>query len=315
MYTTMPRRVALALTAVTLTFAAAACGSDDDESSDTTAGTTATTAAGATQAPASTEKTTATTLGGSGAGEEVDAFCQAELEAEAAAQSEDPSAAGPAFEALVAAAPEEIKATVEEVIANAESGPGEPAFDEPYGEMIAFMQDNCGFTELEVEAADYSFKGLPPEVEAGPAIITFTNVGEEVHEIAMARINNGVTETVAELLELPEEEALSKITPVGGGFGLPGATTYAVVDLGEPGDYVATCFIPEGLTPDVMAQMEEMESEGAGEPEGTSPEETDDTSPAGTEGAEGTTPEGSGPMAELGPPHALLGMVQEFTVT
>ncbi|CAN5680356.1 hypothetical protein BH18ACT2_BH18ACT2_24530 [soil metagenome] len=304
----MPRRVALALTAVTCSFAAAACGSDDDESSATTAGTTATTAGGAAPtstvpetttevtAETTTAETTETTIGES-AGGDVDAFCQAEVAAEAAAQSEDLSEAGPAFEALDAA-PDEIKPTVEEVVANAESGPGDPAFDEPYGEMIAFMQDNCGFTDLEVEGADYSFTGLPPEVEAGPAIITFTNVGEEVHEISMARINDGVTETVAELLELPEEEVFSKITPVGRGFGLPGTMSYAVVDLSEPGNYVATCFIPKGLTPEVMAQMEEMA------PEGTSPEGTD-----------GSPPAGSDPMAELGPPHALLGMVQEFTVT
>lgn len=132
------------------------------------------------------------------------------------------------------------------------------------------MKDNCGFTELEVEGADYSFTGLPAEVAAGPAIITFTNVGEELHEISVARINDGATETVAELLELPEEEALSKITPVGGGFGLPGTTSYAVIDLAEPGTYVATCFIPEGLTPDVAEQMEEMESEGT-MPEGSGP--------------------------------------------
>ncbi|MGI9052082.1 MAG: hypothetical protein ACR2HQ_05445, partial [Ilumatobacteraceae bacterium] len=178
------------------------------------------------------------------------------------------------------------------------SGPGDPAFDEPYGEMIAFMQDKCGYTELEVEGADYSFTGIPAEVDAGPAIIAFTNVGEELHEVSFARVNDDTTDSVEELLELPEEEAFSKITPVGGGFGLPGTTSYAVVDLSEPGNYVATCFIPEGLTPEVMAQMEEMA------PEGTSPEGTD-----------GSTPEGSDPMAELGPPHALLGMVQEFTVT
>ena len=57
---------------------------------------------------------------------DVDEFCQAELAAEAAASGEDPAAAGPAFEALVAAAPADLKATVEDVIAHAEEGPGSP---------------------------------------------------------------------------------------------------------------------------------------------------------------------------------------------
>ncbi len=309
MHTTMPRRAALAFTAATLTFAAAACGSDDDSSSDATATTAAatTTAAGATE----------TTAGGSGAASDVAAFCEAELAAEQAVQSGDPAAAGPALEALVAASPEEVRPAVEEVVANAESGPGDPAFDEPYGELIAFMKENCGFTELEVEGADYSFTGLPADVEAGPAIVTFKNTGEELHEIAFSRVNDGVTETVQELLELPEEEALSKITAVGGGFGFPGTTSFAVVDLSEPGKYVATCFIPQGLTPEVAEQME-----AAGEgPEGTAPEGSmpEGSMPEGSmpEGSmpEGSMPEGSMPEGELGPPHAVLGMVQEFTVT
>ena len=253
MHTTMPRRAALALTAATLTFAAAACGSDDDnDSADSTAVTTAAGATETTSAAGAAE----TTGSGSGASTDVDAFCEAELAAEQAVQSEDTSAAGPALEALVAAAPEEIKPTVEEVVANAGGGPGDPAFDEPYGEMIAFVKENCGFNELEVEGADYSFTGIPADVPAGPTIVTFTNTGEELHEVAFSRINDGVTETVQELLELPEEEALSKLTPVGGGFGLPGVTSFSVVDLSEPGRYLATCFIPEGLTPEVAEQME-----------------------------------------------------------
>ena len=212
----------------------------------------------------------------------------------------------------MAAAPEEIKPTVEEVVANAGGGPGDPAFDEPYGEMIAFVKENCGFNELEVEGADYSFSGIPADVPAGPTIVTFTNTGEELHEVAFSRINDGVTETVQELLELPEEEALSKLTPVGGGFGLPGVTSFSVVDLSEPGRYLATCFIPEGLTPEVAEQMEA----SGGAPEGTAPEGSmaEGSMPEGSM-PEGSAPGDGAPEGELGPPHAVLGMVQEFTVT
>ncbi|MGI9031654.1 MAG: hypothetical protein ACR2HP_16990 [Ilumatobacteraceae bacterium] len=318
----MPRRMALALTALTFTLAAAACGSDDDgDSAATTAGgAPATTASGAPETTAAPETTEAaggetteggaeTTSGGSGGATDVDAFCAAELDVEAAILAEDPEAIGPAFEALSAAAPEDVKGSVDTAIAEAEvfvaegSEPTEEFFT-AYGEVISYMKDNCGFNELEVEGGDYVFTGIPADVPAGPAIITFTNVGEELHELSFARINDDVTETVQELIELPEEEAFSKIVPAGGTFAVPGETGYTVVDFAEPGRYAATCFIPEGLTPEVAEEMEAMESEGT-MPEGSMPEGSM------PEGTMGSMPGGP----ELGPPHAILGMVQEFTVT
>ena len=158
-------RVAPALVAGALIFGFAACGGDDDDDAggDTTAAPATTGAA--TETSGATETTAATegTEGGAAGEASVEAFCEAELAAEAAASGEDPSAAGPAFEALVAASPEEIKPAVEEVIANAETGPGTPAFDEPYAEMIGFVKDNCGFGEINVTAADYSYTGLEAE--------------------------------------------------------------------------------------------------------------------------------------------------------
>ena len=293
----MPWRAALAVTAATLTFAAAACGSDDDSSDSTTAtsAASATTAAGATD----------TASGGSGAATGVAAFCEAELAAESAVTS-DPAAAGPLFEAMVAAAPDDLKETAQAVVDNAEAGPGSPEFDEPYGELIGFMKENCGFNELEVEGADYTFTGIPADVPAGPTIITFNNVGEEVHVIDMVRINDDVTETVQELLELPEEEAFSKVTSIAGVFAMPGSTSYAVADL-TAGSYAALCPIPQGTTPEVMEQM----SGGGGAPSGSAPEGTEGGEPGATDGS---TPEGSSPGAEM-PPHFALGMIQEFAVT
>ena len=206
---------------------------------------------------------------------------------------------------MVAAAPADVTETAQAVVDNAEAGPGAPEFDEPYGELIGFMKENCGFNELEVEGADYTFTGIPADVPAGPTIITFNNVGEEVHVIDLLRINDDVTETVQELLELPEEEAFSKVTAVDGVFAMPGSTSYSVVDL-TAGNYAALCPIPQGTTPEVMEQMA-----SDGPPSDSAPEGTEGSVPGATDGS---APEGSSPGAEM-PPHFALGMVQEFTVT
>jgi hypothetical protein len=254
---------------------------------------------------------------------DVAAFCEAEVAVEAAVASGDPAAIGPALEGVIAAAPEDIRPTVETVAANAEN-PESPEFAEAYSAMIEYMKANCGYAELGVSGSEYAFGGIPEEVPAGPTIVTFENIGEEVHEFVVYRINDDVTMTVEELLALPEEEAESMVTAVAQTFAFPGQTGYTVADL-TPGRYVALCFVPQGLTPEVIAEIEAAESSvpAGSAPVGTEHAEmtTDaaaDTAPADTatmESApsEGSAPTGSAPPGE-GPPHFTLGMIQEFTV-
>lgn len=217
---------------------------------------------------------------------EAEAFCAAELGAEQAFVDGDEEAIGAAVETLIAAAPEDVAPAVEAAIAGA--GEAGPEFEAAYAEVIDYMKANCGYAQLEVAASDYAFGGLPAELPAGPMIVGLTNIGEEVHEIAIVRINDDVDLSVEELLELPEEEVDSMTAFVGIAFTFPGNTGYAVVDL-APGRYVALCFLPEGATPEVLMELEEL---GVGGP--------DDTLPEG------------GP--EVGPPHFTLGMIHEFTV-
>jgi hypothetical protein len=169
---------------------------------------------------------------------------------------------------------------VETVIASGEEGG--PEFEQAYAEMIDFMRANCGFNEIDVTGQEYAFEGLPAEVPAGGTIFNFENVGDEVHEIAIFRINDDVTETVDELLALPEEEAFSKVTSAGFAFAFPGTSASGTADL-TPGRYVALCFLPTGASPEIISQME---------------------------GPDSSPP----PGAELGPPHFIQGMVAEFTV-
>ena len=307
-------RTLVALAALSLTVAAGACGSDDDEegSSTSAAGAATTEAAGAATTAAATDAATATTAAtdetAAAGGGDVDAFCQAELEAEAAANGEDPAAIEPAFEAAIAAAPEEIRPTVETLIGAAEEGQDNPDFEAAYAEVISYMKDNCGFTEVDAEATEYSFTGIEAELPAGPTIFTLQNNGEEVHELLVLQVNEGVTETVEELLALPEEEAMTKTTFKTIAFAFPGVTGYGTGDL-EPGRYLAICTLPQGATPEMLEEM-------SGPPEGSTP---DGSAPEGS-APEGSAPEGSAPAdgsapaGEEPPPHFMLGMVQEFTV-
>lgn len=156
------------------------------------------------------------------------------------------------------------------------SGPSDE-YMQKLDEVHEWMAGNCGWTDVEATATEYKFSGLPETVDAGNAVVALTNDGKEVHEMSLARINDGVTESVEELVNLPEEEAQAKITQVGGAFAMPGTTSYSAVSL-EPGRYAVVCFIPEGTTAENMEALESGESEG-------------------------------------GMPHAMKGMTGEFTVS
>jgi hypothetical protein len=140
-----------------------------------------------------------------------------------------------------------------------------------------FVVDNCDYPFLEVQAVEYAFEGVPATVQSGILAIDFSNSGAEVHEMALMRLNDDTTETVEELLQLPEGEALPKVTPAGHAFAFPETGDITFVDL-QPGEYFVACFIPVGTTPD---KIEELES--GGEPGG--------------------------------PPHFTEGMVAKFSVT
>jgi hypothetical protein len=214
------------------------------------------------------------------------AFCDAELEVEAAVGVEepDPEAIEAAFSALAEATPESSQAIVDQTIGAAQTmlqseGEDSAAFDEAYPQLIQVVRDNCGFGELDVIAKSYEYSGVPDEVDGGPTVVALTNEAtDEFHEAVFIRKNDGETRSAEELLELPEGEADEVTTFEGVAFAAPGEEAFAVIDL-EAGDYVMLCFLPVGATPEAMATMEET----------------------------GEEPDGA--------PHFTEGMVTEFTVT
>ena len=107
--------------------------------------------------------------------------------------------------------------------------------------------ENCGWGKVDVTATEYAFAGLPADLEAGRTSIDLTNNGKELHEIVLLVQEPRGHRDFDEILALPEEEGMTKVTPPSFTFAAQGDTEYSVVDLAA-GAYFAVCFIPQGLT-------------------------------------------------------------------
>jgi plastocyanin len=103
-------------------------------------------------------------------------------------------------------------------------------------------------TTLDVTAEDFSFSGIPDEVEAGTVDVNFVNDGAEDHELIAFRFNDDAT--LDEILALSEEEAMERITVVGQVYAPAGESATGVLELEEPGRYGAICAIPVGTHDD-----------------------------------------------------------------
>lgn len=121
------------------------------------------------------------------------------------------------------------------------------AFAEDSAVLDGFVVDECEFRSVGVTAIDYAYEADLEGLEAGQVAFDFSNEGTELHEMALIRINDDTTESIEELLALPEEEAEAKITFMGVSFATPGDGSTMYADLDE-GRYVMICFIPTGTT-------------------------------------------------------------------
>jgi hypothetical protein len=216
-------------------FALVACGDDSDD-----AGNGSTTTAGS--------------------GRSVARFCDAYVAANNASSSGegDPT---PAFDAAEQSAPDEVLDDVRALIAAAKQNEQQdapaPEFFEANVAVGEWVEDNCDFETIEVTALDYSFEGLPDEIAAGTVLVKFVNEGQEVHELAMFTVKDGEERTVEELLALPEDQVQQVATEVNGSaFALPGGTFYTTFDMVE-GRTVGVCFVPVGLTQQVLGSGQE----------------------------------------------------------
>ena len=200
----------------------------------------------------------------------------------AAATEEFATVLEPKLDAALETAPDEIASEVETLVGlvreGLESGDdtsSDPEYMAADESIDVYVAESCGYDTIDVSAVEYAFQNLPSTLPAGRTAFAFTNEGEEIHEMVLFRINDDVTETIEELLALPEEEALGKVVFAGVTFSAQGGTDTETIEL-APGRYGAVCFIPVGTMDMTALQSEEEPS---------------------------------------GPPHFTAGMQAEFTVT
>ena len=104
-----------------------------------------------------------------------------------------------------------------------------------------------------MEGREYAFVGIPATLPAGRTTFTFENIGAEEHEMGMVRLPEGLT--VAEALQLPEEEAEAVLTFIGTVVAKPGAAgADRTLDL-EAGRYGLVCFFENEQGPHAFQGM------------------------------------------------------------
>lgn len=123
-----------------------------------------------------------------------------------------------------------------------------PEFVATEGRVDGFLLQECGWEQTAVTATDHEYAGAPSTLPAATRAFTLSNEGEEIHELAVVRINDGVTLTIDEVLALPMEQAMQMVTPAASAFAGPGGSDTTFAEL-TPGRYGLLCFIPEGSVP------------------------------------------------------------------
>jgi hypothetical protein len=140
-------------------------------------------------------------------------------------------------------------ATLERALDEADDGDLDAFFGGEGGEARDAIAEEatgrCGWMSLDITTVDYDFEGVPATLDAGPAVISLTNAGDEGHEMIIFRRQDGVDEEWEQIFALDEEEAMQRVEFVAAGFAPAGEESSTAADL-DAGDYAMVCFIPVG---------------------------------------------------------------------
>jgi hypothetical protein len=157
----------------------------------------------------------------------------------------------PLIEDAAAAAPDDLSDAVttvqtsyEKIAAGDESVFEDPEFAAAQGDVAVWVNDECGYESVSVKSVDYSFEGLPNEVDAGPVSFLNENTGEEPHVAVVLKVPEDLDLTDPMELMMAEEPPAG-VEMVGAAFVSPGDTAGFSADL-KPGKYFVFCDIPTG---------------------------------------------------------------------
>ena len=259
MFRTPPSRLLAAGFLTALLATAAGCGSNDDPAED---------ASGSSSADGSPVA--------SSAGGDVDAFCQAvlDLDAIASPDPDDPGGASTvtafgqqiadpvaAIAAHAPAAAQEAAGALQAIQAQLAAGDGsvlaDPATAVTVGTVEQAVADGCGFTDVAIDAVDYSFQGAPASTPAGPTNFLLTNAsasGQE-HVMLVLQSPDGAPVTPDAFVADPEG-SIGSMQLLNAADAPPDATSGVTLDL-TPGSYLLVCPISmdESSPPHFMLGM------------------------------------------------------------
>lgn len=193
-------------------------------------------------------------------------FCDAFIGVDQALQSvpfDDPDSISayveseltPRIETVRAAIPEEVtdevNVMIDAVEAAATTGDFAAFESSEFGEasatMYPYLGPACDVPVVDVLALDYSYGGVPSELDAGSTVFTLTNDSPagEAHEMSFARVKDDVDLSLEEMFELPLDEVEQLLDLSGGVYAPAGATSGVILDL-TPGRWIYVCLIPVG---------------------------------------------------------------------
>lgn len=128
---------------------------------------------------------------------------------------------------------------------------------------------------VEVGMQDFGFVGLPDSVPAGTRLTVVNHAEAELHELVVFKLADDEDRKAADLAGLdPQELEATLGAPVTVLLAAPGGEQIAAVGDGtltEPGDYVAFCFIPTGVDPDVYLEAAAQSDDGPPQIDGAGP--------------------------------------------
>jgi hypothetical protein len=115
--------------------------------------------------------------------------------------------------------------------------------------LQSYVVHSCGYPIVRVNAADYTFQGIPPTLAPGPTVFILTDSGTEPHELDVYRIEDDAPQPMAELATLPEAQRTELLEWIASASVNPDSSDIIFVTL-TPGRHGVACFRPKGSTPE-----------------------------------------------------------------